>query len=116
MPRKATLKAVPKPKPLENRQFVIRYKFASGPLSEEQKKKLIRNIKKHNYYYNYLLGKFKFAFVDSENCTEATYLWKGGAGDWREATDRVPALLAGDHYDDILPEGVTAKQISDKEV
>jgi hypothetical protein len=112
MPRKATLKA----KPLENRQFIVRYKFASGPLSEEQKKRLIRNIKKHHYYYDYLSGKFRFSFMDSENCTEATYLWKGGAGNWNEAGERVPDLLAGVNYDDILPEGVTAKLVSNKEV
>jgi hypothetical protein len=112
MPRKATLKAAPKPK--ENREFIVRYKFESGPLSEEQKKRLIRNIKKQHYYYNYLSGKFKFVFTDSENCTEATYLWKGGAGDWHEAGERVPALLTGDF--DVLPEGVTAKLISSKEV
>ena len=114
MPKKATLKAVPKPKPLENRQFIVRYKCNGGPLSEEQKKRLIKNIKKQHYYYDYLSGKFKFAFADSENCTEATYLWKGGAGDWHEAGERVPALLTGDF--DVLPEGVTAKLISSKEV
>lgn len=83
-------------------------------MSEEQKKRLIRNIKKQHYYYDYLSGKFKFAFEDSENCTEATYLWKGGAGDWHEAGERVPALLTGDF--DVLPEGVTAKLVSSKEV
>jgi hypothetical protein len=110
MSKKITLKA------LENREFVVRYKVASGPLSEEQKKRLIRNIKKQHYYYEYLSGKFKFVFTDSENCTEATYLWKGGAGEWGEAGERVPDLLTGVYYDDILPEGVTAKLVSSKEV
>lgn len=92
----------------ENRQFIVRY---SEPLSEEQKKRLINNIKKQKYYYDYLSRKFKYSFEDSETYTEATYLWKGGAGNWNEAGERVPALLTG-----ILPEGVTAKLVSNKEV
>ena len=116
MPKKATLKNKPAPIPLENRQFVVRYICDNKPLSEEQKKRLIRNIKKHHYYHDYLSGHFRFSFVDSDNFTEATYLWKGGAGNWNEAGERVPNLLSGLHYDDILPEGVSSKLISSKEV
>ena len=115
MPRKATLKNAPKPKPLENRQFVVRYTSANKPLTEEQKKKFIGKLKKHYYYYSYLSGKFRFSFVDSDKYTEATYLWKGGAGDWGEAADRVPELLISDRYE-ILPVGVTAKLVSNKEI
>ena len=115
MPPKVVKRSLKKtsPKP-ENRQFIVRYKCDNMPLSDEQKKRLMRNIKKEHYYHTYLSGKFKFSFADSENCTVATYLWKGGAGDWREAGERVPALLTGDF--DVLPDGVTAKLVSSKEV
>ena len=111
--RKAASKA-PSAKVFENRQFVVRYKCDGKPLSEEQKKKLIRNIKKQHYYADYLSGKFKFSFSNTQGSTFATYLWKGGAGDWREAGERVPALLTGDF--NVLPEGVTAELISSNEV
>lgn len=97
---------MPLPKP-ENRQYIVRY---STPLTEEQKKRLIRNIKKEHYYHVYLSGKFKFSFEDSKKYTEATYLWKGGAGDWHEAGERVHAILT------VSPEGVSAKLISSKEI
>jgi hypothetical protein len=117
MPARSTRKAASKAPPAkapENRQFVVQYKCGDEPLSEEQKKKLIRNIKKQHYYYDYLSGKFKFSFSNTQGSTFATYLWKGGAGDWHEAGERVPALLTGDF--NVLPEGVTAKLISSKEV
>ena len=115
MPRKVTLKAKKNQAPvLRNREFIIRYEYASKPLTEAQKKQLIRNIKKNGDYFDYLSGKFKYSFADSENFTEGTYLWKGGAGNWHEAGDRVPALLLG--YYGVLPEGVTSMLISSKEV
>lgn len=109
--KRSLKKASPKP---ENRQFIVRYKFGNMPLSDEQKKRLIRNIKKEHYYHAYLSGKFKFSFNDSERYTVATYLWKGGAGDWHEAGERVPALLTGDF--NVLPDGVTAELVSSKEI
>ena len=111
--KRGTAKATPKPV-LENRQFVVRYKCGGEPLTAEQRKKLIRNIKKQHYYADYLSGKFKFSFSNTQGSTFATYLWKGGAGDWHEAGERVPALLTGDF--NVLPEGVTAELISSKEV
>lgn len=110
--RGATKKAISKP--LENLEITIKYSSSGGALTEDEKKRLIRKLKKEYYYSTYLSGKFRFAFQDSESSTLTTYLWKGGAGDQREAGDRVVKLLLGDF--NILPEGVTAKLIKTREV
>ena len=104
---------MPVPKPV-NLEIVVRYACHGGALSEEQKTKLIKNIKKE-HYYSYLSGNFRYAFVDNESNTVATYLWKGGAGDTGEAGDRVLGMLTGEYYE-TLPEGVKAKLIGTKEV
>jgi hypothetical protein len=98
----------------ENLEITIRYRSSLGALTEPEKKKFIRNLKKENYYSNYLSGKFKFAFQDSEGSTIGTFLWKEGAGDHGIMTDRVIALLLGDF--NILPEGVNAKLVKTEEV
>jgi hypothetical protein len=98
----------------ENLEIVIRYRSGNGALSEDEQKKFIRNLKKQNYYYNYLSGKFKFAFENTEDCTIGTFLWKEGAGGQGESYDRVIALLLGDF--NILPEGVTAKLVKLEDV
>jgi hypothetical protein len=108
MPAKKTPKA-------ENLEIVVRYTCDGGALSGEQKLKLIKNIKKEHYYHDYLSGVFRYAFVDSESNTIATYLWKGAAGDTHEAGDRVLGMLTGDYYE-TLPEGVKAKLIGTNEV
>lgn len=114
MPAKKTLKAAKTP-PAENLAIVVRYVCEGGPLSEEQKTKLVKNIKKEHYYHSYLSGVFRYAFADSESNTVATYLWKGGAGDTGEAGERVLGMLTGAYYE-TLPEGVKAKLIGTKEV
>jgi hypothetical protein len=101
-------------KKAENLEIVVKYSSGDGALTEAEKKKFIRNLKKQNYYFDYLSGKFKFVFQDSDGFTTGTFLWKGGAGNWGEATDRVEALLLGDF--NILPEGVIAKLIKREEV
>jgi hypothetical protein len=103
--KKGTKKA--SPKKLENREIIVRYNL----LSDTQKKNLIKHIKKDDDYVSYLSGKFKFAFADGVDYTEATYIWKGGAGDWHEAYDRVMGLLSRN-----LPQGIASKSIVEKEV
>lgn len=110
--KNVTKKAISKPP--ENLEITVRYSSSTGVLTEEEKKKFIRNLKKEHYYYDYLSGKFKFAFQNSESATIGTFLWKDGAGDQREASERVIALLLGDF--DILPEGVKANLIKTEDV
>jgi len=93
----------------ENLEITVRYSSENGVLTEDEKKKFMRNLKKQNYYSNYLSGKFNFAFEDTEDCTNGKFLWKTGAIDQGESYDRVIALLLGDF--DILPEGVEAKLV-----
>ena len=112
--KKISLKAPKEPK-LENLEITVRYTADSGALSEDQKTKLIKNIKKEHYYFDYLSGVFKFAFKDSDGFSTATYLWKGGAGYTGEAGERVLAMLTGDYFE-TLPEGVKAKLVSTKDV
>jgi hypothetical protein len=110
--KNVTKKAIPKAP--ENLEITVQYSSRAGVLTEDEKKKFIKNLKKEHYYYDYLSGKFKFAFEDSMGSTLGTFLWKGGAGDQREASERVIALLLGDF--DILPEGVKAKLIKTEDV
>ena len=104
---------IPENRP-ENRLLTINYYSANSSLSEEEKKTLIKNIKKQKYYHDYLSGKFRYVFIDKIGFTEGRFLWKGGAGDWGEASDRVLDLLLGDF--DVLPAGVRAEPAGDKEV
>jgi len=105
-------------------QIEVEYRTAAAGLTEAEKKQLIKNIKKSNDYLTYLSRKFKFAFEDKSGCTKAVYLWKGGAGDQNEATDRVIELLVGrrpttnvsGNLLQILPEGVSSKLIKTKNV
>lgn len=111
---KRGLKPVPNPPALKHLQIVAHYTSDGDVLSEEEKKKLIRNIKKEHYYHTYLSGHFKFAFEDLDGLTEAKYTWKGAAGanasTFGESYDRVLALLVGNRYD-VLPEGVKGKVV-----
>jgi len=102
------------PKKSQAVEIVVRYQSADGPLTDAQKKKLIRNIKKEKYYYEYLSGHFRFVFEDSSRCSEGLFTWKGGAADGGIVFTRVVDLLTGDFG--VLPEGVGAKLISVKEV
>jgi hypothetical protein len=111
--KKAVTKKANTKKP-ENLEIVIKYASGNGALTEDEKKKFIRNLKKQNYYSNYLSGKFKFAFEDNGDFTTGTFLWKEGAGGQGESYDRVIQLLLGDF--DILPEGVTAKLVKLEDV
>lgn len=93
----------------ENLLIVVRYTGPSGPLTEEEKKRFIRNLKKQHYYYEYLSRKFKYTFEErADGCTEGRFIWKEGILD-NEAGERVVAMLLGDF--NILPEGVAAKLV-----
>ena len=107
--KKGTKKALPE-KP-ENRQIIVTYNSNGAPLDEIQKKNLIKHIKKGHYYVVYLSGKFKYSFADDNESTKATFLWKGGAGDWHEAYDRVMNLLSSN-----LPPGIVSESIVEQEV
>lgn len=107
--RNKTKKALPK-KP-ENRQIIVTYSSNGAPLTENQKKNLIKHFKKDRDYVVYLSGKFKYSFADDEVCTQATYVWKGGAGNWNEAYDRVMNLLSSN-----LPTGIVSESIVEQEV
>ena len=98
----------------ENRLITVNYSSHTGALSEDEKKRLMRNIKKEKYYYDYLSGKFRFVFIDKSRFTEGRFLWQGGAGDHGEASDRVLNLLLGDF--DVLPDGIKSKLVGDREV
>jgi hypothetical protein len=93
----------------ENLLIVVRYTGPTGPLTETEKKRFIRNLKKQHYYYDYLSRKFKFTFEDrEEGSTEGRFIWKEGSLD-NEAGERVVAMLLGDF--NILPEGVAAELV-----
>ena len=93
----------------ESLLIVVHYTGPSGTLTAEEKKRLIRNLKKERYYHIYLSGNFRFTFADGDDgCTEARFVWKSGTVDG-ESGERVIALLLGDF--DILPEGVTAELV-----
>lgn len=90
----------------ENLLIVVHYTGPNGTLTEEEKKRFMRNLKKQHYYYDYLSRKFKFAFEDrAGKCTEGRFTWKEGSLN-NEAGERVVAMLLGDF--NILPEGVKA--------
>jgi hypothetical protein len=88
----------------ENLLIVVHYTGPNGTLTEEEKKRFIKNLKKEHYYHVYLSGKFRFTFADRDDgCTEGRFIWKEG---WHtgEANERVIALLLGDF--NVLPPGV----------
>jgi len=106
---KNTKKGVAAAKAPENLLIVVHYTGPNGTLTEEEKKRFMRNLKKQHYYYDYLSRKFKFTFEDKgDDCTEGRFIWKEGSLD-NEAGERVVAMLLGDF--NILPEGVTAKLV-----
>jgi hypothetical protein len=75
-------------------KIVVKYTKNGLPLNKEEQSKLIRQIKKEKYYYDYLSRKFSYNFTEFDRFTRCAFLWKGGNNNPSEASNRVLELLA----------------------
>ena len=94
-------------------KIVVKYQSKDGELTEEEKEQFIKQVKKHDYYPDYLSKRFRYKFVDMDGYTKGIFIWKdAGGGGNHEAGLRVIEMLATKcknfrTQNETLPEGVT---------